>query len=137
MARWQVVEKDDYGTDWHIVRYDVASLARFKTPKEAIDAAKLYLTSLNCDNVLTADEKRNSLEAFMQTANGIYLGVLDQKNWFLTYPKDMVGKNKESGERETLHTKGEIIEDPKYYELEGKTEVAVRIVPGTENDDED
>lgn len=127
---WQIVERDDYGTDWHVVRYDAVALTRFQKEEEAIAAAKKYLTSQNCDNVLTAAEKRNSLEAFMQTDEGIYLGILDGKDWYLTYPKDIVGKD-DDGNRIILYNKGDIISDPKYYELEGKAEVAVRIVPGT------
>lgn len=129
--KWQIVEKDDYGTDWHVVRYDAVALKRFDVEADAVEAAKKYLTSQNCDNVLTAAEKRNSLEAFMQTDDGIFLGVLDGKDWYLTYPKDIVGINKETHEREVIYTKGSAIADPKYYELEGKAEVAVRVVPGT------
>jgi hypothetical protein len=130
MSLWQVVEREDFGTDWHVVRYDVASMSRFASQEEATKAATKYLTSVNCDNSLTPHDKRNSLEAFMKTPNGIFLGVLDGKDWYLTYPKDIAGRN-DQGERTTLHNKGEVIKDDKYFELEGKTQVDVRIIPGT------
>ena len=49
----------------------------------------------------------------MMLKEGCFLGVLDGQDWFLT----------------DRHNK--VVTDPKYYELEGKAEVAVRPVPGT------
>lgn len=113
MSKWQVVEKEDLATDWHIARYNDRVIQRFDDENKAINAAKEYLTSVNCDNSLTRDEKRGSVEAFMMTKQGCYLGVLDGEDWY------MLDKNKKP------------VMDKKYYELHGKTEVAVRVVPGT------
>ena len=60
----------------------------------------------------------------MMTKKGIYLGILDGKMWYLTYPRDGV-----SGE--VSFNKGDNIMDRKWYELEGKAEVDVRVLPGT------
>ncbi len=127
--RWQVVEKDDFGTDWHQVRYDVYAMERFNTEEEAVEAAKKYLTHINCDNALTKAEKQSGAEAFMFTSEGCFLGALDGKDWYITYPKDIL--KSVNGKMTTVHTKGDPIEDPKYFELEGKTQVAVRPIPGT------
>lgn len=127
--KFQIVEKDDFGTDWHQVRYDVYAMERFDTEEAAIEAAKKYLTHLNCDNALTAAEKQSGAEAFMLTPDGCFLGVLDGKDWYITYPKDIIKSVK--GEMTTIHTKGGPIQDAKYFELEGKTQVTVRPMPGT------
>ena len=110
---YQVVEKDDFGTDWHQVRYNAYAMQRFNTEQEAIAAATKYLTDVNCNNSLTAGEKKAGAEAFMLNANGCFMGVLDGKDWYLT---DRHGK---------------AVTDSKYFELEGKIQVAVRPVPGT------
>ena len=125
MALYQVVEKDDYGTDWSLVRYDDAANKRFDTEESALDAARRYVTSLNVENALAAGEKQRSAEAYMMTDDGAFLGVLDGENWYMYYQKDLV----KNGSR--VHSKGEPVTDLKYYELEGKTQVAVRVVPGT------
>ena len=100
-----------------------------KTEKEALDAAKKYLTSVNCTNALTQDEVKRAAEAFMMIKKGdteeCFMGVLDGKDWYMTYPKDIVKNAK------VVHTKGDPVSDSNYYELEGKTEVAVREVRGT------
>lgn len=117
--KFQVVEKDDFGTDWHQVRYNAYAMERFDTEEDAIKAAKQYLTDVNCNNSLTKEEKRAGAEAFMmmKDANGettgCFMGVLDNEDWLLT---DRHGK---------------VVTDSKYFELEGKAEVAVRPVPGT------
>ncbi len=113
MSKYQVVEKDDFGTDWAPVRYYDKALTRFETEEEATTAAVDYITDRNCNNALTAAEKRNAVEAFMMTKKGAFLGKLDGKNWYM----------------EDRHK--EIVTDKRYFELEGKTEVAVRTLPGT------
>lgn len=116
---WQVVEKDDFGTDWHQVRYQAYAMERFDSQEDALTAAKRYLTDVNCNNSLTKEEKRAGAEAFMimKDANdnptGCFMGVLDGEDWMLT------------------DRQGKAITDKSYFELEGKTEVAVRPVPGT------
>jgi hypothetical protein len=112
MAKFQVVEKDDFGTDWHQVRYEAYAMQRFDTEEEAVVAAEKYLTHVNCDNSLTKEEKRSGAEAFMMTKDGCFLGVLDRERWYMTdRGGNPVGRD--------------------YFELEGKAEIAVREVPGT------
>ncbi len=129
-SRWQVVEKEAIGVDWSQVRYQAYALEHFNTKEKAEAAATRYLTDINCNNPLAADEKQAAAEAFMMRDDGCFLGVLDGKDWYICYPKDIVGKNS-SGEYATLHKKGEKIQDRSYFQLEGKSEVTVRIVPGT------
>lgn len=117
-TRYQVVEKDDFGTDWHQVRYGAYAMERFDTVDKALEAATRYLTDVNCNNSLTAAEKMGGSEAFMlmkdgDKVTGCFMGVLDGKDWYLT---DRHGK---------------AVTKNSYYELEGKIEVAVRPVPGT------
>ncbi len=117
--KFQIVEKDDYGTDWHTVMYEAVAMGRFDTQEDALKAATGYLTQRNCNNPLTKDEKKNASEVFMMMkdasgeATGCFMGVLDQEDWYLT---DRHGKP---------------VTDPRYFELEGKTQVAVRPVRGT------
>jgi len=128
---FQVVEKDDFGTDWHQVRYNAYAMQRFDTEEQAVEAATKYLTDVNCNNSLTAGEKKAGAEAFMlvkraqdeagnetvtasdKDVTDCFMGVLDGKDWYLT---DRHGKP---------------VTDNKYFELEGKIQVAVRPVPGT------
>lgn len=124
MPRFQIVEKDDYGTDWTPVRYFDAALKRFATEEEALKVAKDYLTDRNANNALAAGEKEESAEAWMMLPEGVYLGVLDNKDWYMRYQKDVNTKG-------ITAKKGDIVADPKYYKLEGKTRVAVRTVPGS------
>jgi len=112
MSVWQVVEKDDYGTDWALVRYNEQALARFDTEEEALKVAFDYITDRNCNNVLAKDEKRKASECFMMTEEGCFLGILDKNPWY------MLDRNNNSV-------------TPGYYELDGKTQVAIRPVPGT------
>jgi len=130
---YQVVEKEDYAVDWAPVRYNERALTRFETKKEAVDAAIDYITDRNCNNPLTPAEKLTQFECFMQTEQGIFLGNLDGKPWYLTYPKDIVAKD-ENGDVFTKYAKGQPVSDTKFFLLEGKAEVAVRILPGTEKD---
>jgi hypothetical protein len=125
-VKYQVVEKDDFGTDWQPVRYEAYAMGRFNTEAEAFTAAVKYLNSINVDNVFTSDEKARNFEAYMVTEDGILLGVLDGKKWYLKYAKDT--KDKKTGQ---VVPKGGIIKDDKYYELDGKTRVAVMPVRGT------
>ena len=135
MPTYQVVEKDDFGTDWHQVRYGAYATGRFDTIDKALEAATRYLTDVNCNNSLTAAEKMGGSEAFMlmkddeDKVTGCFMGVLDGKDWYITYPKDISKMVK--GEMQVLHKKGDPIKDEKWYELEGKTQVTVRPVPGT------
>ncbi len=126
MALYQVVEKETFGTDWSLVRYDAYAMQKFDNEADAKVAAMRYLTQINCENSLTKDEKLNSVEAFMMTEKGCFLGTLDQKPWYMTYPKDIKGKD--AGVK---YAKGDIVSDTKFFMLEGKTEVKVRPVPGT------
>ena len=123
---WHVVEKDGFGTDWHLVRYGSQAVQRFESETKAEEAAKKYLTDANCNNALTKAEKLSGAEAFMMLKEGCFMGILDGDDWFVTYPKDIKGKD-----GEIKHHKSDKVQDSKYYELEGKTEVAVRVVPGT------
>lgn len=113
MALYIVAEKDDFGTDWAQVRYDAYALGRFDDENKAKAAASKYITDRNVNNALTIAEKRANFECYMVTDKGIYLGLLDGKDWYLS------------------DRKGKPVTDKKYFELEGKTEVAVRPLPGT------
>lgn len=135
--KWQVVEKTDFGTDWQLVRYDTYAMARFDTENEAIKAARTYLTHVNCDNSLTKDEKRSGSEAFMmlkkegdEDVQECFLGHLDGVDWYMDYRQNVSGKLPD-GSKGIVHAKGERVSDGSYFELEGKTQVAVRPVPGT------
>lgn len=130
---FQVVEKDDFGTDWHQVRYNAYAMERFDTKEKAVEAATRYLTDVNCNNSLAAGEKMTGAEAFMMKDDGCFMGVLDGKDWYITYPKDIVKLI--DGKSTVIHAKGDPVKDEKYYELEGKIQVAVRPVPGTEKND--
>jgi len=125
MARWHVVEKDGFGTDWHQIRYNNGAMKRFDTKEEALKAAKEYLTEINCNNALTKEEKQGGSEAYMMLDDGAFLGVLDGINWYMKYPKDVVRKS------EVIHQKNSNVKDSKWFELDGKTEVTVKEMPGT------
>lgn len=124
---YQIVEKDDFGTDWAPVRYHNASTRRFQTEEEALEIAKDYLTDRNVRNALAAAEKEEGAEAWMLLPDGIFLGVLDGKDWYMKYAKDTVDPKT----KQVVAHKGDNIKDEKYYKLEGKTRVAVRVLPGT------
>ncbi len=111
--KYQIVEKDGYGTDWAAVRYNAEALTRFDSEEEAEKVAIIYLTDINCKNALAKSEKLKSAEAFMMRKDGCFLGVLDGEDWYM---KDR---------------KGNSVTDRNYFELEGKTEVSVRVLPGT------
>lgn len=127
MTCYQVVEKESFGVDWHPVRYHEKSLTRFDKYEDAYSAAKAYITEVNCNNALTKEEKLASVEVFMETQDGIFLGVLDGKPWHMVYPKDIKARNSS----DIAHSKGDLVKDKKFFLLEGKTEVAVRVLPGT------
>lgn len=124
--RFQVVEKDSFGTDWQPVRYYDRALTRFEDEALAAKAAADYVTERNCNNPLTKEAKLDAVEVFMLTKEGVFLGNLDGKPWYMTYPKDIKDK---SGE--VVHAKGDVVQDRKFFALEGKTEVAVRPLPGS------
>ena len=123
---WQIVEKNDFGTDWHLVRYEDRAIGRFDTQEKALVEAKRYLTLNNCNNALTKNEKLSNIEMFMIDDNGVYLGELDNEPWYFTYPKDIKEKD-----GTIKFAKGETIKNKKFFLLEGKTEVSVRPIPGT------
>jgi hypothetical protein len=125
---WQVVEKEAFGVDWAPARFGDLAVMRFATKEEAEKAARRYVTELNVENALTAASKLDGAEAFLVDDTGIFLGVLDGKDWYLTYPKDEPNKEQKG---EILHKKGEIIKDKNFFQLDGKMEVAVRVLPGT------
>jgi len=110
--KFQVMEKEAFGTDWALVRYNDQSTKTFETKEDATKAAVSYLNQVNVENALTADEKMSNVEAFMETEEGCLLGILDGKDWYMTNPK---GDRLKKG----------------CYELSEKTEVAVRQVPGS------
>lgn len=122
---YQVVEKGGYSVDWAAVRYDSKALTRFEKQEDALKVAKEYVTDVNCNNALAKDEKLGAAEVFMMVNDEVFLGVLDGKDWYLTYPKDMNVKGI------ITHHKGDRVKDRKFFTLEGKTEVAVRKLPGT------
>ena len=66
----------------------------------------------------------------MITGDGCFLGILDGENWYMEYPKDMIGKLSD-GSTGVEHNKGDLVKDKKFFLLEGKTEVSVRKTPGT------
>jgi len=103
-------------------------LQRFETEEKALEAAKAYITSRNCDNPLTPDEKLQQFEVFMMDDKGAYLGDLDGKPWYRQYPKDI--KRVIEGKDQVVHPKGEIVKERNWL-LEGKGEVKVRTLPGT------
>ena len=126
MPKYQVVEKSGFAIDWAPVRYHAESLRHFDNEEDAVQAAKDYLTETNCNNALTKDEKQASCEAFMMHDDKCLLGVLEGADWYMTYPKDIVAKG--GG---VQHQKGDPVVDRTWFELDGKAEVSVRVVPGT------
>lgn len=125
--KYQVVEKEDFGTDWAPVRFNERLLQRFDTEDIAKEEARAYVTDRNCNNALTPAEKLAQFEVFMMDDNGCYLGDLDGKPWYLTYPKDIKNRNSD----DLLHRKGDVVSDKSFFLLEGKAEVSVRPLPGT------
>ena len=122
---WQVVEKQGI-YEWSMVRYYDKALSRFPTEEAATKAAHDYLTERNCNNALTKEEKLGSFEVFMDTPEGIFLGNLDGKPWYLKHPKDINDEKKQ-----VFVSKGDVVKDKKFFLLNSKTEVAVRVLPGT------
>ncbi|NMC62388.1 MAG: hypothetical protein GYA55_04400 [SAR324 cluster bacterium] len=127
MPFYQIVEKDDFGTDWAPVRYHDAATRRFATEEDALKVAKEYITDLNVNNALAVSEKEESAEAWMMLPEGVFLGVLDKKDWFMRYQKDVIDPKT----KQLVAHKGDVVKDSKYYKLQGKTCVAVRTLPGT------
>ena len=125
---YQVVEKEGFGVDWALVRYNEKALTRFDDRKKAIEAAVEYVTDRNCNNALTASEKLSNIECFMMTETGCFLGILDGKEWYLTYPKDI--RDSQNPDK-VVHAKNEVVKDSSFFLLEGKAEVAVRPLPGS------
>ena len=123
---YQIVEKGGFGMDWSLVRYEADVLSRIETSEAANDIAKRYLTKRNFSNALTTDEKFRNLEAYQVTDDGMYLGVLDGKDQYLTYPKDIYAR--ENGEMKQTHSKGDKIFDRNYFQLQSMLEVSVREV---------
>lgn len=124
MAKWQVVEKESYGTDWAPVRFNERLLQRFDTEEQALSEARAYVTDRNCNNPLTPSEKLAQFEVFLMDETGCYLGELDGSSWYLQYPQDV-------RTAKTSYVKGDVVTDRNFYKLEGKAEVKVRTLPGT------
>lgn len=136
MSQWQVVEKEDFGTDWAPVRYHNAATKRFSTEAEAMEVAMDYVTDVNVRNALAAGEKEDAAEAYIMTKDGVFLGFMEQGGkqsaWYMKYYKDAVGKDpNDRSKTVVVAKKGDNVKDAKYYKLEGKTQVAVRTLPGT------
>lgn len=127
--KWEVVEKGNFGLAWSPIRYGAYSVPQFTTKEEALKVAQEFLTKNNCDNPLTKDEKFSNARYYMMTDTGCYLGILDGVDWYATYPKEITS-NKD-GVLKVIHNKGDVIKDQKWYELENKSVVTVREVPGT------
>lgn len=125
---FQVVEKENYATDWQPVRYYDKALTRFDSEEKAFQAAVDYITDRNFNNAMTKEEKMAASEVFMQTEEGFLFGVLDGQNVYLTYPKNIPNRDDKTV---IAHYKGDIVKDRKFFTLDGKAEVAVRRLPGT------
>jgi len=126
--RWQIVEREGVTSGWSVPRTP-KTVEQFDSEEEAIQVARDYVTEINVDNALTSGEKEASAEVFFKDAMGIYLGHLDGKPWYMKHKKDLY--KDVNGKRITLNKAGDIVQDPNYFELEKKGEVAVRPVPGT------
>jgi len=59
------------------------------------------------------------------------LGILDGKEWYMEYPKNGPLSKKKENLGQPLYKKGEVVNDTRYFALEGKAQVAVRELPGT------
>lgn len=118
MAFYQIVEKDDFGTDWHAVRYDNAAIKRYATEEEALEDAKKYVHKIN-DSVLCSSDRQSGAEAFLTVKEGFFLGFKDSKKGAPQEDWLMVDGRKN------------VVTNRKYPDLEGKTEVTVRPIPGT------
>ncbi len=130
--KWQLIEKEDFGTDWAPVRFGAYTMTRFENKQDAVKSAVDYVTDRNCNNALAAAEKKQAAECFLMTEAGCFMGVLNGEDWYLRYPKDIMDpKFNDKGGHDVLHNKGDIINDTKWFELEGKSQVAVRTLPGT------
>lgn len=125
-SKYQVVEKEAFGTDWAPARFGDLAVMKYDNASEANKAARQYVTNLNVDNALTAASKLEGLEAYFLDSTGIFLGVLDGKDWYLQYPKDVQDRNDRT---KIAFRKDDFVQDKTYYILEGKREVAVREVP--------
>lgn len=117
MPKYQIVEKDDFGTDWHVVRYSDASIKRFETEEDAVAAAKEYVHKTN-DSSLCSSDRQSGAECFMQVKEGFFLGFKDAKKG--APREDWLAMD---GRKNVLTKRSQ--------ELEGKTEVKVRPIPGT------
>lgn len=112
MSKYIVAERG-VGVAWQQVRYNNASIKQFDTEEEAFKAAKDYITSINIDNALTAEQKPASAEIYMMDEKGAFMGVLNGKDcYFMDRHKN-------------------IVSDKNAFELDGKAEIAVKVVPGT------
>ena len=127
MPNYQIVERDSPSADWKLAQILNAS-TRFETKDEAIEAAKDYITKTNMNNPITAGEKEKTSSLFMIDKIGCFLGNLDGADYYMKYKKD---ERNQQDRTKVLHGEGEIVKDTTYFELERKSEVSVREVPGT------
>lgn len=106
---FQVEEREGQGSHWELVKMGnniLTPVQRIPTKKAAVEIAKQYVSELNFDNALTADEKVKSFDAYLMDDNGVFLGNLDGKDVYL--------KDKDS-----------VVKDVNYYMLSDKVEVRV------------
>ena len=126
-CKFQIVEKDGMAVDWAMPRPDYTTV-HFTDKDEAIKNARRYVTERNFDNALAAAEKETSAEMFMMDDQGVYLGELDGKSYYMRYKKNELDRKDRT---KVLHKTGDVVQDKTYFELENKGEVVVREVPGT------
>ena len=126
--KWQIVEREGITSGWSVPRTP-KTVEQFDSEEKALKIAREYVTEVNVDNALAAEEKEPAAEVFLKDATGIYLGDLDGSPWYMRHKKDTY--KEVDGEKVIVHKVGEVVQDPGYWELEKKGEVAVRQVPGT------
>lgn len=129
MSKFQIVEKTDYGTDWALVRYNDAATRRYDVAEEAIKVAKAYVTDININNALATSEIEAASEAFLMDDQGAFLGYMDSKTQqplYMKHEKNWI--DKKTG---VAYNKGDVVQSRNYDRLREKTEVAVRVIPGT------
>ena len=124
--KWQIVEREGVTSQWSVPRTD-KTIQQYNTEEEAVKVAKGYVTEINVDNALASAEKEAAAEVYFVDKEGCFLGVLDGEQWYMRYKKDETDRNT----KQVIHKMGEIVKDVKYFELDKKGEVAVRVVPGT------
>jgi len=106
---FQLEEREGNNSHWSLCRASqtVQTIDRIPTEKEAVTLAKKYVSEINLENALTAEEKISSFDAYFMDKKGAFLGNLDNKDVYL--------KDKDKN----------IVKDENYYLLTNK--IAVRI----------